>query len=192
MYRLKGDFDRAIADFTRAVDINPQFHVRYFNRGYAHLLKGDFDRAIADYSKTVELNPQDYFAYYLRGVAHELKRDYDRAIADYTRAIEIDPTDAGYYSGRAWAFFKAGKAAQGLPDAERLPAIASQRCPHPGHPRPHLRGPGPARGVYRRLPEGTVDRPEPAAQQGCPEAARRGTLDPLSPQPVISAGACEP
>jgi tetratricopeptide (TPR) repeat protein len=29
------------------------------------------------------------------------------------------PKDADYYNSRAWAYFKAGKAAQGLPDAEK-------------------------------------------------------------------------
>ena len=47
------------------------------------------------------------------------KKDYDRAIADYSEAIRINPSNAGAYNDRAWAYFKAGKAAQGLPDAER-------------------------------------------------------------------------
>ena len=38
---------------------------------------------------------------------------------EYTRAIDIDPQNARYYNNRAWAYFKAGKAAQGLADAER-------------------------------------------------------------------------
>ncbi len=31
----------------------------------------------------------------------------------------MNPKDANYYNSRAWAHFKAGKAAQGLPDAEK-------------------------------------------------------------------------
>jgi TPR repeat/Tetratricopeptide repeat len=41
-----------------------------------------------------------------------------RAIADYSKAIELDPKYANNYNSRAWAYFKAGKAAQGLPDVE--------------------------------------------------------------------------
>jgi tetratricopeptide (TPR) repeat protein len=47
------------------------------------------------------------------------KHKHDRAIADYTKAIEIDLKSAWAYNARAWAYFKAGKAVQGLPDAEK-------------------------------------------------------------------------
>jgi tetratricopeptide (TPR) repeat protein len=47
------------------------------------------------------------------------KMDYDRGIADYNETIGIDPNLAAVYNNRAWTYFKAGKAAQGLPDAKR-------------------------------------------------------------------------
>ena len=45
--------------------------------------------------------------------------DYHRAIADYTKAIEINQKFAVAYNNRAWAYFKAGKAADGLPDVDK-------------------------------------------------------------------------
>src|SRR5262245_39867081 len=44
-YRHKSDLDRAIADYTKAIEINPRY-ADYNNRGYAYTIKGDFDRAI--------------------------------------------------------------------------------------------------------------------------------------------------
>ena len=50
---------------------------------------------------------------------------FDRAIADYSKAIRKVPNvvaphlRAEYYNSRAWAYFKAGKAAQGLPGSGR-------------------------------------------------------------------------
>jgi tetratricopeptide (TPR) repeat protein len=52
-------------------------------------------------------------------LAHERKKQYDRAIADHGKAIEISPKYARAYNARAWAHYKAGKAAQGLPDVQR-------------------------------------------------------------------------
>src|SRR5262245_37084630 len=58
-------------------------------------------------------------AYCNRGQAYATMEDYDRAIADYSEAIGLNPSFAGAYNNRAWAYFKAGKAADGLPDVQR-------------------------------------------------------------------------
>jgi tetratricopeptide (TPR) repeat protein len=101
-YDAKGDFDRAIADFTKAIEINPKDADAYKNRGYAYDAKGDFDRAIADFTKAIEINPKDADAYNNRGSVYETKGDFDRAIADFMKAIEIDPKDADAYINRCW------------------------------------------------------------------------------------------
>ena len=44
---------------------------------------------------------------------------------DHTKAIELNPKYAHAYNGRAWTYFKAGKAARGLPDAERALELAA-------------------------------------------------------------------
>jgi tetratricopeptide (TPR) repeat protein len=55
---LEDDGSMAIADYTRATDINPRYGAAYFNRGIAYQAKGDHDRAIADFTKAIEINPR--------------------------------------------------------------------------------------------------------------------------------------
>ena len=100
----KGEYDRAIADYTKAVAINPSDAVIYNNRGIAYRAKGDNDSAIADYSKVIEIDPRDAVAYDNRGIAYRAKGDYDSAIADHTRAIAIDPELASAYNNRGIAY----------------------------------------------------------------------------------------
>jgi Tfp pilus assembly protein PilF len=57
-YRGKGDNDRAIADFTQAIQLDPKSTQAYVNRGFAYDDKGDDDRAIADYSQAIQLDPK--------------------------------------------------------------------------------------------------------------------------------------
>src|SRR5262245_49416237 len=59
-YRNKGDFDRAIADYTKVIDLDiPAWvPVAYYFRGFSYRKKGDFDRAIADLNKAIELEPK--------------------------------------------------------------------------------------------------------------------------------------
>ncbi|MBI4367700.1 MAG: tetratricopeptide repeat protein, partial [Deltaproteobacteria bacterium] len=57
-YNLKGDYDRAIADYDRALKLNPGFYLAYNNRGAAFHKKGDLGRAIADYEQELRVNPR--------------------------------------------------------------------------------------------------------------------------------------
>jgi tetratricopeptide (TPR) repeat protein len=53
----KGDLDGAIADFSKAIELNPKLAEAYLNRGLAKSTKGDQDGAIANESQAIELNP---------------------------------------------------------------------------------------------------------------------------------------
>jgi tetratricopeptide (TPR) repeat protein len=54
-YASKKEYDRAIADFTEAIGIDPKHVSAYNDRGLAHTSKGDYARAIADVTRAVEL-----------------------------------------------------------------------------------------------------------------------------------------
>jgi tetratricopeptide (TPR) repeat protein len=104
----KGDYAKAIADYSKAIEINPKDAATYYNRGLAWVYKGDYDKAIADFTKAIELNPRYTAAYNNRGNIYDSKGDYDKAIVDYTKAIEIDPKDAFAYSNRGVIWGKKG------------------------------------------------------------------------------------
>ena len=57
-YREKGDFDKAIADHTEAIRLNPKYASAYHNRGTTYSKKGDHDKAIADYTEAIRLEPE--------------------------------------------------------------------------------------------------------------------------------------
>src|SRR5258706_692586 len=58
-------------------------------------------------------------AYAMRALAYSLKGLYDAAIRDYDVAIQLVPDFAVALNNRAWAYFKAGRASEGMPDVER-------------------------------------------------------------------------
>ena len=89
VYRLKGDNDHAIADYTQAIEINPRYANAYFNRGGIFETEGARDRAIADFTKTIEISPQDAEAYVRRGIVYRVQGESDRGIADFTEAIKL-------------------------------------------------------------------------------------------------------
>ena len=96
----KSDYDKAIADSSEAIRLDPKSPRAYFIRGFYYAKKDDYDKAIADCSEAVRLDPKDAEAYACRGAAHARKRDYDKAIADYSEAIRLDPRLAIVYLDR--------------------------------------------------------------------------------------------
>ena len=99
----KGDFDGAIADYGRLIELGPQNPGGYYGRAVAKSNKGDWDGAIADYNRTLELDPKNAYAYNNRGLMKQAKNDADGAMADYSHAIELDPKNSYAYSNRCLA-----------------------------------------------------------------------------------------
>lgn len=55
----KDMFEQAIADYNKAIEINPQYDASYFNRSFVHEHLGQPEKALADAQKAVELDPSD-------------------------------------------------------------------------------------------------------------------------------------
>jgi tetratricopeptide (TPR) repeat protein len=53
---MKGDLDGAIADYSKAISLNPQYADAYRNRGNAKRKKGDLNGASADLNQAVKLS----------------------------------------------------------------------------------------------------------------------------------------
>ena len=90
-YILQDDNDRAIAEFTKAIELDPEGASAYNHRGVAYAGKLDFDRAIADYDKAIQLDPLLNNAHYNRGLAFSRKGDEARAQADFAIEEQLFP-----------------------------------------------------------------------------------------------------
>ena len=99
----KAEYDQAIADFSRAIEVNPDA-ANYYKRGLAFQIKADYDRAIADFSRAIEIDPNFEPAYFDRDLANLNKADYDQAIADFSRAITLKPDSAAAHYDRGIAY----------------------------------------------------------------------------------------
>lgn len=56
---LSDDYDKAIVEYNKAIDIDPKFAAAYHMRGMTHALKQDYDKAISDLNKAIELDPNN-------------------------------------------------------------------------------------------------------------------------------------
>ena len=70
----KKDYDKAIADYDEAIELDPKDAVAYNNRGVAWYAKNEYDKAIADFNEAIRLDPEDAVAYINRGNAWYAKK----------------------------------------------------------------------------------------------------------------------
>ena len=108
-YYLKGEYDRAIADYDRGdPSSNPTTPSQFNNRGLAYAAKGDYDLAIADCTEAIRLDPKLANPHRHRAFAYFRKGDLDRALSDLEDAIRLDPKYALAYATRGMVFEKKG------------------------------------------------------------------------------------
>jgi tetratricopeptide (TPR) repeat protein len=111
----KWKYDRAIFRCRKAIELNPDDHIAYKNRGNAYYKKKLYDLALADYNKAIKLNPGFVVAYNNRGIVYQVIGQSDLAIADYNKAIELNPQNGMPYNNRGFTLLLLGR----LEEAER-------------------------------------------------------------------------
>jgi len=84
-YYEKGQYDKAISDYSKAIELNPRYANAYNNRGNVYDEKGLHDKAISDLSKAIELNPKYAVAYNNRAISYFYKKEYDKAWNDVNK-----------------------------------------------------------------------------------------------------------
>ena len=101
-YDRQGQPDTAVADFSVALERDPEYVESYANRANAYVSMGLYSEALADANRAIALNNHLAAAFNTRALAYlGLGRGED-ALADVDRAIEEDPQFAMAYSNRGY------------------------------------------------------------------------------------------
>jgi tetratricopeptide (TPR) repeat protein len=89
------DQDRAIDDFSNALELDDKNQEAALSRGNVYLNRKQYARAQDDFSMVIKLNPRSTAAYAGRSRAFQEAGDHDRAIADLTKLLELEPNNVG-------------------------------------------------------------------------------------------------
>lgn len=90
-----GEFDKAIADYSKALLLDPKNAIALFGRGHVHMMKNEREKSIHDYSESIRIDPSFARAYYFRGVMYEQNGEQEKAQADYSTADRLHSGSMG-------------------------------------------------------------------------------------------------
>ncbi|HAT72406.1 MAG TPA: hypothetical protein DCS63_06285 [Elusimicrobia bacterium] len=137
--------DEALADFERAIALDPSVPSYYHDRGLAlHRLKRN-EEAVRDFTRLIELEPANARGYYLRAVSYTNLKQLDKAEPDLDRAVQLDPKMKDEASVRQMRglikskkpLITVGGAPAAAPEPERKPEPGAQAAaPGPESPAP--------------------------------------------------------
>ena len=155
---IEGHYDKAITDFDKVIEINPENIYAYYNRGLAKFKLGDlesekgnteearklYEAGIEDNTQVIKQDPEDTNAYHNRAGGKfrlaqsetdtaKVQQHYQDAIDDWTQVIDLNPELADPYNNRGASKASLGesKADQGdISEAQALYASAIQDCTH--------------------------------------------------------------
>jgi len=119
VYNEAGEYQKAIATFDRAVELDPGLALTYNNRGWAYIELGQYEQGITDCNKAIELDPGLALAYSNRGWAYIELGQYEQTIADCNKAIELDLGLALAYNNRGLAYMELGQYEKAIADFDK-------------------------------------------------------------------------
>lgn len=126
----QNDLQGALADYTKAINLNKQLLFAYIHRGNVCYELGYLDHAKTDYSRAIELDPTNTLAYCNRANIHTQQQNYDEALQDYEHAFALDPKLLLIYWGRGMLYRKMGRYEDALDDFYRYLNLAPHTDNH--------------------------------------------------------------
>ena len=97
---VRGKLEEAVADYDRAVEINPRYSEAYNNRGAVRFTEGKLEEAIADFDRAIESNPRNAEAFMNRGLARLLQGRTEEAERDFKQCLKLDAGLKPWLEGR--------------------------------------------------------------------------------------------
>jgi tetratricopeptide (TPR) repeat protein len=90
-YAKTGALDQALADFTAALNIEPNLADAYYNRGKVYYHMGEYNQALAGFNISIQLTPNDTWNYNERGITYAGLGRFEDARHDLEMALTLDP-----------------------------------------------------------------------------------------------------
>jgi tetratricopeptide (TPR) repeat protein len=117
-----GLLERAIQDFTKAIQLRPGGAEAFVDRAQVRLEQEDYQAVIADCGEALKRDSRIALAYNMRARAYRHINSPERALEDLNRAVELAPEEANYFQ-RAAIYQSLGQHQRALADLDEVIAL---------------------------------------------------------------------
>jgi tetratricopeptide (TPR) repeat protein len=124
-----GQFDKAIAEVSRAVELDPFSVIINFNLGFCYYYARRYPEAVVQARKAAELGPGFLGPHALLGLVHEVSGQREQAITEYQRAYDLSRHSGGQADDAALLagiYALKGERAKALQQLDQLKAPAQR------------------------------------------------------------------
>ena len=91
------EYDHAIGEFEKVLEIDSDNERGYYYRGIAHLGKGEYENAEKDLTRSIERNHERGVAFFARGLVHAELGHEEEAVRDFKTAIAFSDVAVGNF-----------------------------------------------------------------------------------------------
>jgi tetratricopeptide (TPR) repeat protein len=105
----EGRMGPAVEDFTRIIELRPDFAEGWNKRATAYYLMGDYEQSLKDCDEVVKRNPHHFGALSGYGLIYVQRGELERALEYFERALEINPNMQGVEQSIELIRYRLGK-----------------------------------------------------------------------------------
>ncbi|OFY67585.1 MAG: hypothetical protein A3H98_03620 [Bacteroidetes bacterium RIFCSPLOWO2_02_FULL_36_8] len=124
-YRME-NYELALKDFLKTVQLKPDYALAWENCGNAHYRLGFYKESVEEFKVALKLNPDNMMSYYNRGLAFSALGEFENAVNDFDKAITMQPDYASAWNNRGDVYYKTKHYRKAISDFTRALELDSK------------------------------------------------------------------
>ena len=89
----KGEFPKALSDYSEAIKRDPQESTYYTNRAATYMKLMEPNKALEDAESAIQIDPACLEAHIRKGNAHMVLKEYHKAMKSFEEGLKVDPNN---------------------------------------------------------------------------------------------------
>ncbi len=126
--RAKRDYLGANIEYTRLIQLKPDYYLAYYERGLVKSLLNDFKGAIQDFDKCLKYKSTYIPSYLSKGIANFKLFEFDKALVDLNRTIVAWPEKPSAYYYRGLTYLRMNKYAEACEDLNKANSLGYEKA----------------------------------------------------------------
>lgn len=90
-YQTIHEFQKALFDYRKVVDLDPSNALAYYNVGCINYDVKQYKEALRAFNICIQMDPSQIQAYYMRGLVQEIEGKKEDALLNYRYALQLNP-----------------------------------------------------------------------------------------------------